>query len=219
MKPLRRLSTNTAAALIGAAAFAVLSTGTAVAVATSAVSITDASSGVKAHVTGKASLLTSERDPVSGVYAKTDASGRRLVGDGSGALTVDGSVLTRSAVPTTWNKFFSNGIENGNAGAILSATAPATGNLTLRTVNVQIAMPSGQRLQAYVNYTERDGTAEQVYITLVAQGADAYGRDIYVGSFDEDLYPKASSAINVIFLRNSSTDYAPLYAAVLGQMT
>jgi hypothetical protein len=89
---LRRLSQNAAAAIVGAAAFAVLTAGTAAAVAYSSVAITDASSGTKAHVTGKQSLVTSQRDPFSGTYAKVDANGRSLVA---------GNVVAQDAVGTT----------------------------------------------------------------------------------------------------------------------
>ncbi len=75
----RRVSQNVAYVVVGAAAFAVLSAGTAVAVTYSNAAITDAASGTHAHVTGQQSLVTSQRDPYSGTYARVDGTGRALV--------------------------------------------------------------------------------------------------------------------------------------------
>ena len=75
----RTVSHDLVVAAIGGMVVAVLATGTAVAVSTTAVSITDASSGKKARVTGQYTLATSDRDPYSGTYARVDATGRTYV--------------------------------------------------------------------------------------------------------------------------------------------
>lgn len=76
---LRTVSHDLAVAAIGGMVVAVLATGTAVAVSTTAVTITNPSTGTRAHVTSQASLVTSGRDPFTGAYAKVDATGRQYV--------------------------------------------------------------------------------------------------------------------------------------------
>ncbi len=60
---MRNLSANALSAVIGAAAFAVFTTGTAVAVTTSNVSITDPSTGTRARVVGSG-LVVNARDSI-----------------------------------------------------------------------------------------------------------------------------------------------------------
>ena len=56
----------------------------------------------KARVTAKGGLAVTTQDGATGVRAKVDRSGHAVVGDGSGALTVDGSV--RGYAPAaTWH--------------------------------------------------------------------------------------------------------------------
>jgi hypothetical protein len=94
---LRLVSHDLAVAVIGGLVVAVLATGTAVAVTTTAVSITNPTTGKRAHVTNQSSLVTSERDAVSGTYAKVDATGRQYVSDlpgnpwNTGGLTLGSS--------------------------------------------------------------------------------------------------------------------------------
>lgn len=115
---LRRVPDNVICAVLGGLVCVVLTTGTAVAVSTTAVTITNPTTGKTAHVTNLQSLLTSQRDPVSGTYAKVDASGRQVVGDGSGALSVDGTVGARPLLPT---KPWSTGIRK-----VVDQTTPRT---------------------------------------------------------------------------------------------
>lgn len=76
---LRHVSHDLVVAAIGGLVVAVLATGTAVAVTTTAVSITNPTTGKRAHVTNQGSLVTSDRDPHTGAYARIDAFGRELV--------------------------------------------------------------------------------------------------------------------------------------------
>jgi hypothetical protein len=76
---LRAASHDLAVAVVGVAVFAVFTTGAAVAVTTTAVSLTDASTGKKAHVTNLNTVATSDRDPYTGTYARVAATGRALV--------------------------------------------------------------------------------------------------------------------------------------------
>jgi hypothetical protein len=70
------------------------------AVTGSNVFVTDATSGVRAKVDSKQNLQSAIHDATSGVGAKVDASGKLTVGDGSGSLTVDGTVNDRPALPS-----------------------------------------------------------------------------------------------------------------------
>lgn len=94
---LRSLSHDLAVAAIGGMVVAVLATGTAVAVSTTAVSITNPTTGKRAHVTNQSSLVTSERDAVSGTYAKVDANGRQYVSDLPGKPWNRGSLALSNA--------------------------------------------------------------------------------------------------------------------------
>jgi hypothetical protein len=79
MPRVRTATHDVAVALLGAAICAVFTAGTAVAVSTTAVSITNPTTGKKAHVTNQSSLVVSARDAVSGTYSKVDETGRQYV--------------------------------------------------------------------------------------------------------------------------------------------
>jgi hypothetical protein len=59
----------------------------------------------KARVTAKGQLYVLETDPITSTRARVSTGGKRLVGDGSGALTVDGAVR---AIPTRPSKPWNN---------------------------------------------------------------------------------------------------------------
>jgi hypothetical protein len=82
-------------------------------------------SSYKARVTSKGGLAVTNQDGATGVRAKVDRSGRAVVGDGSGALTVDGSVRVY-APAATWH--FAN--ENGDFSFDLTAPRADAVNLT-----------------------------------------------------------------------------------------
>ena len=188
---LRAVSQSTVAGFIGAAAFAVLTAGTAVAVSTTAVSITNPSTGVRAHVTGKQTLLTSERDPFTGTYAKVDAAGRQLVGE---------------AVPATvWTGHHAAlAIGDGSSSENASVSVPASGRLAVRSISVQAALPAGQHFRLHVTYVERNGSVSKVVIPLAPQGR--WDDMDYVGAtLDTELFPKAGTNLEVWLTRNSAT--------------
>jgi hypothetical protein len=212
-----RLSSNTVSAIVGAAAFAVLTTGTAVAVATSAVSITDATSGAKAHVTGKQSLVTSERDPANGVYARTDAAGKRLVGDGSGALSVDGAVNSHAAPAKPWALRTFKNLPETYYSMYVSYAVPGTSDLSVRTASTFIQVPQGQKVLAALSYFERDGTVVDVYVPLVLQFTSA-GMDRFAGTLVADFYPRAGTEFSLYVLRTSATGTAAVEFTALGQL-
>jgi hypothetical protein len=73
------------------------------ATAPTAVSLTDPSAtSQKARVNGSGQLWTADVDPYTKTYGRVDANGSRRVGDGAGALTVDGSVRELPA-STAWS--------------------------------------------------------------------------------------------------------------------
>jgi hypothetical protein len=86
--------------------------------ATNAFTISDpAHPAHKAHVSSKGGLAVTAQDGTTGVRAKVDKSGHTVVGDGSGALTVDGTVHT-SAPSATWH------FTNTNSGTYFDLTLP-----------------------------------------------------------------------------------------------
>lgn len=176
-----RLSQSTIAGFLGAAAFALVSAGTAVAVSTTAVTITNPSSGMRAHVTGKGSLVTSERDPYSGTYAKVDAAGRQVVGDGV------------PAKPWTPSKDFSMDFEGGDAWM----PVPTAGRPAIRGCSMRVQVPSGLHPTATLNYTALDdasGAMSHIWVPLVLQRPSS-SYDYYVGTFDGDIYPKIGTRL------------------------
>lgn len=95
---LRGIPRDLVAAAIGGTLVAVLTTGAAVAVSTTAVSITNPTTGKRAHVTNQSSLVTSDRDPHTGTYARVDAFGRELVSNVPGKPwnTLSGTHISES---------------------------------------------------------------------------------------------------------------------------
>jgi hypothetical protein len=70
--------------------------------------IGDPKTASKARVNPAGGLAVTPRDATTGAEAKVDAGGHALVGDGTGPLTVDGSVsvngsVTATAPTATWN--------------------------------------------------------------------------------------------------------------------
>jgi hypothetical protein len=66
------------------------------------------------------------QDPVSGVKAKVASNGSLWVSDGSGAMTVDGTVNVRSVAPAkVWSRTYEAGV--ANQGAVPVAGPSATG--------------------------------------------------------------------------------------------
>jgi hypothetical protein len=132
----RRPSDTLLSAVLGGLVCLVLTTGTAVAVSTTAVTITSPVTGKTAHVTNQQSLVVSHRDAVSGTYSKVDSLGRQLVGDGSGALTVDGTTGSRPLLPSRpWNTV-NDMVVNGSGGTTLYQ---ATGNKRIALTSMALA--------------------------------------------------------------------------------
>jgi hypothetical protein len=199
---IRSVSSTTASAFLGAAAFAVLTAGTAVAVSTTAVSITNPSTGTVAHVTGKQSLVTSERDPSTGAYAKVDAAGRQLVGEG---------------IPsTTWVGAANGFLELGVTTQSTSIAVPPSGRLAVRGISVTVDVPAGQNVKAHIAYTDRNGTWADFAVPLVMQGN--FGSDTVVSTMPIDVYPKSSSSVTVWVTRSSDTGTGTFRLTASGEL-
>jgi hypothetical protein len=102
--------------------------------ATSVFTISDpAHPSYKAHVSSKGGLAVTAQDRTTGVRARVDNSGRSVVGDGSGALTVDGSVNVSGNVrayspAATWH------FTNTYAGTYFDLTLPRTDAVNLTSL-------------------------------------------------------------------------------------
>lgn len=192
-----RLSQSTIAGFIGAAAFAVLTAGTAVAVSTTAVSITNPTTGKRAHVTNQYSLVTSERDAVSGKYAKVDANGRQLVGEGAPTKT-----FVRYGVSDISPGLSFDGVE---------IELPGTGVTNLRMISLHVNMPSGQFARAQVLFMDRSGQPSLLFVPLVPQGGGFYAAALPV-----DLWPSAEWPIGVQVHRSATTGDAEFRVDVSG---
>lgn len=89
-----------------------------------------------AHVNTKGGLTTTAIDPITGKQARVDATGRLVVGDGGGPLTVDGSTRPLApALPWSGRAILPNDTTHG----LLAGPVATTINLTSLTVT---AFPS-----------------------------------------------------------------------------
>jgi len=95
-------------------------------------------------VTGNNVFVT---DPTSGTRAKVDSGGHVLVGDGSGALTVDGTVAARPSLPSTPFQF---NIDAPSGGTFVSGPAPVLSaiNLTSLTISLPASFVADIQLRA-----------------------------------------------------------------------
>lgn len=90
-------------------------------------------SSSKAKVSSKGSVWVIENDPYTGKYARVSADGKRLVGDGDGALTVD-----MTAPKTPWNQINDIQISGTTPRAVLyTGLGPAKLNITSFTVSAE----------------------------------------------------------------------------------
>jgi hypothetical protein len=201
---MRRLSQNVAAAVVGAAAFAVFSAGTAVAVTYSNVAITDPASGAHAHVTGKLSLATSPRDPYSGTYARVDANGNTLV------LARDGVATSPRA--TTLTLSVSSGVYLGE---VMSSTMPH--GFVIESISGYIEVGSGITptitVLVYQNPSPASWTAVDIPLMYKSKNGTY---DHYQFALDLHAFARQGSPIIVDTSRNDATGTESARVSLLG---
>jgi hypothetical protein len=187
MRTLRHLPANAVSAVLGAAAFGILSAGTAVAVTTSNVSLTDASSGTRAHVTGNNALVTAERDPYSGDYG-------RVVNGGQ-------VVNSRDAIPSVTLALSAGTSGQSTARDTYAETAavPSSGRSEVQTVSIMIKVNQGQRPDVELLY-HANGSWQYQYLPVQYQATDSTGGtayDTFVGMLDVHLYLDPGTKLGV----------------------
>jgi hypothetical protein len=93
-------------------------------------------------------------DPVSGVKASVDAGHHLLVGDGSGPLTVDGTVSGRPAAPASpWRA--SQDIQ----GQFIFIAGPSSSPIDLTSLSISTDASSGANLNVYLDGAHVPSTA------------------------------------------------------------
>lgn len=119
-----------------------------------------------ARVSGTGQLWTTQVDPISKTYSRVDASGKQLVGDGTGALTIDGQVLATERAPATaWSEMTplanSKAILHEEATtrriALTSFSVAAVGNAASTVTLEQFTRLSGTQTCANVLAGTQDG--------------------------------------------------------------
>lgn len=190
-----RLSQNAVSGIIGAAAFAVLTAGTAAAVTYSNAAITDASTGVHARVTNGQGLQVSQRDPYNGAWARVDTSGRTLV---TGTVQAQDPAASRAHALT-----LTGGVSSGAyLGEVMSADLPngfviqsiagyiEVGNAITPTVTVlvyQNASPaSWNAIDVPLMYKSKNGTSDHYQFALDLRAFARKGSKIIVDTSRND---------------------------------
>jgi len=205
---LRRLSENTVSAILGAAAFAILSAGTAVAVSTTAVSITDVDTGKTVHVTSKETLTTSERDPYNGIYARVDGNGRQLVTTREGAPKTPHAVTMSGSIPA------------GGFSTSASAAGPASGLFVVETITGAVRVPSGgSRPMVSLRTYPTASTMAELQLPVEWMMTVAEGFETYVFTLDARAYHVAGKALTVIAVRSGTTGAAHYHVTAIGHVT
>ena len=202
----RRLSENTVSAAIGAVAFATLSAGTAVAVSTSAVSITNPTTGRRAHVTGKDSLVTSDRDALTGAYAKIDGDGRQQVREGAPkaphAVTMNGELL--------------NGVYSSS-----KLAASPTGTFVIETITGQVRVSNGAaRPMLTLRTYPKAGVLSEIQVPITGLVTNADGFDTYVFTLPVRAYhvPGQGHALITIANRSNNTGNTYYHLTAIGHV-
>jgi hypothetical protein len=194
---LRPLSTNAVSAMIGGAIVAVLSAGTAVAVTTTNVSVTDASSGVRAHVTGNQALVVAPRDPYNGGYTRVSSGG--LVVNARDAVPASTSTLQVRGLP-------SDGVYDYDVTAT-TPKVPSSGRFEIQTVSVAVTVPPGNKPTVQIRYTA-NGASSTYYLPIIYQATrynDAAAvSDEYFGAMDVHLYADPGTAITAYVDRHQA---------------
>ena len=142
----------------------------------------------KARVTSKGGLAVTAQDGTTGVRAKVDRSGRTVVGDGSGALTVDGKVgvsgNVRAYAPSaTWH------FTNTFAATYYDLTLPRADAVNLTSLFV-----GGDRTTQYVFVSVYGATVPKSATTCRSSATDSSGRERWSGA-----PPGATNPITMAF--------------------
>jgi hypothetical protein len=205
MRTLRHLPANVVSAVLGATAFAILSAGTAVAVTTSNVSLTDAATGARAHVTSNNALVTAERDPYNGDYV-------RVVNGGQ-------VVNSRDAIPpvTLALGAGATGSDTSRTTYAETAAVPSSGRSEVQTVSIRILVNQGQRPDVTLMY-HANGQWQYQYLPVQYQSTDSTGGngyDTFVGMMDVHLYLDPGTKLGVEVNRHifSGDTYSWIFGA------
>jgi hypothetical protein len=154
-------------------------------------------------------------------------NGKLRVGDGAGALTVNGAVRVSNPVtqPIPVRGFQTpvfvakSGDMVGNIGEVDLLTVPAGKLLVVESVSVMLELPAGQSPHAIVlrlHTAQRDSNVYLAPTFLEGQGGL---RDTYTFSGDYRLYAPAGSSVQALGVRLESSGLAILDASISGYLT
>lgn len=148
----------------------------------------------KAAVTAKSSVVTSERDPVTGSYARVDG----------GSLRVGGTVTPGAGTPL--DLVTTNYINSGSYGNTQNALVPSGGHYAVVqsitgafTINTAGAVPS-----MYVLWTGPNGVSHVLNVPAVRTRYNSFGSDFYSISMDVTMFVKPGTNIQVQFGNSDS---------------
>ena len=163
-------------------------------------------------------LVTEQCDggsaPVNSQTCARVIAGKTSVGDGSGPLTVDGTVQVTPTTPflarpqgTTDTSFYPSG----------SVALPAGKRFAIETVSVAVAVPSGQPVLDCWIHVVTGGTRSFLDIPLVKMGTYS-GLDYYTGALNTRLYADVDTSVGVEAFRGASTGTASVNSDLSGYL-
>jgi hypothetical protein len=190
MSDRRRFSGKQITVMVVAVCVAVVGAPVTVMAATgSSINIVDATHVTqKAAVTTKSSLVTSERDPVSGAYARVDG----------GSLRVGGTVAIGAGTPL--DLVTSHYINSGSYGSTVNALVPSGGHYAVvQSITGAFTVATGAVPSFYVLWTGPNNVSHALNIPSVRTRTNSYGSDFYSISMDVTLFVKPGTNIQVQF--------------------
>jgi hypothetical protein len=142
-------------------------------------------------------------------------AGKSLVGDGSGALTVDGSVQESPSTPYV-------GRPQGSSDSYYpagSVSVPAGKRWVIESISIAVQVPSGQPLlEAYVTRVTA-GVPSYVYVPMSAQGTySGNGLTYYTGALAYRLYADPGTSVGVTAFRGTPTGTAYIQGELSGYL-
>jgi hypothetical protein len=143
----------------------------------------------KAAVTAKASLVTSERDPVTGAYARVDG----------GSLRVGGTVAIGAGTPL--DLVTNNYINGGSYGNTQNVLVPSGGHYAVvQSISGAFSMnTTGAVPSMYVLWTGPNNVSHVLNVPGIRTRVNSFGLDFYSISMDVTMYVKPGTNIQVQF--------------------
>lgn len=164
-------------------------------------------------------LVTEQCDPATtGINATSCArvlAGKMSVGDGSGPLTVDGSVQQAPTTP------YAQQLSGSSDGFYPSAsvTVPAGKRWVIESVSIEVSVPSGQPVLGATLQVVTGGTLTYQHVPMVVQGTySGNNYTYYSGAVPMRLYADASTSVTAEAFKGAGSGSGTISAEVSGYL-